>query len=402
MTGSTGQPVLALRGRVVGPDHVLDDGLVLCREDRVEWVGSVTDAPLDAPEVPPSRGWTLLPGLVDVHCHGGSGAGFPDADPDGVRVAAAFHRAHGTTTLLGSLVSAHGDELGSRLRLLADLVDEGVLAGIHLEGPFLSAARCGAQDPRALVPGDPHALSRWLELGRGTVRSMTIAPETAHATTLVKLLAGAGAVVSLGHTDADSATTSALVDHAVGVGARVSATHLFNGMPPMHHRSPGPVAACLAAAARGDLVAELVGDGVHLHDDTVAAVLDLVGPDQVALVSDAMAAAGMADGRYLLGGQPVDVRGGVARLAGEDPEEQRSIAGGTSRLVDVVRRAAAHHGLHAAVTAASATPARLLGIDDRVGSLRPGLSADVLVADGDLVPVGVLVRGEWAVSPACP
>ncbi len=400
MTESAQGQVLALRGRVVGPDRVHDDGLVLCRDGRVEWVGAVADAPADGPELPASRGWTLLPGLVDVHCHGGGGAGFPDGDPDGVRVAAAFHRAHGTTTLLGSLVSAPIRELDSRLRLLADLVDEGVLAGIHLEGPFLSAARCGAQNPGALVPGDPQALSTWLELGRGTVCSMTLAPETAYAATLVDLLAGAGAVVSIGHTDADSAMTTTLIDHAVGVGARVSATHLFNGMPPMHHRSPGPVGACLAAAGRGDLVAELVGDGVHLHDDTVAAVLDLVGPDQVALVTDAMAAAGQPDGRYVLGGRAVDVRGGVARLAGEEPQEQRSIAGGTARLIDVVRRAAAHHGLHAAVTAASASPARLLGIDHRVGSLRAGLAADVLVTDDDLVPVGVLVHGDWVVDPS--
>ncbi len=392
---------LTLRGRVVTPEDVLDDGLVVCRAGLVEWVGDVADAPEGA-SVPDPTDLTLLPGLVDVHCHGGGGYGFPDADADGLRHAAAHHHLHGTTTLLGSLVSAADDELEHRIPMLASLVEEGLLAGIHLEGPFLSAARCGAQDPAALVPGDPQALARWLQLGRGTVRSMTLAPETENVTELVDQLAAADAVVSIGHTDADAATTTSGIEHALGAGARVSATHLFNGMPQMHHRSPGPVAACLAAAARGDLVAELVGDGVHLDDHTVSAVLDLVGPHQVALVTDAMAAAGMGDGSYRLGRLDVEVSAGVARLAGDEPAEQRSIAGGTALLVDVVRRAAAHHGLHAAVTAASATPAALVGLGDTVGSLRPGLSADVLVTDAELVPVAVLRRGQWVGGQPCP
>lgn len=402
MTHAADGQSLALRGRVVTPDAVLDDGLVLCRGQRVEWVGAVADAPPGGRGLPAPQGWTLLPGLVDVHCHGGGGAGFPDADADGARVAAAHHRANGTTTLIGSLVSAPAEVLDRQVRLLAELVDEGVLAGVHLEGPFLSSERRGAQDPAALVPGDPSALARWLELGRGTVRSMTLAPETAHAATLVELLADANAVVSIGHTDAGAAETNAVIDYAVSQGARVSATHLFNGMPPLHHRSPGPVAACLAAAARGELVTELVGDGVHLDDTTVSLVLDLVGPGRVALVTDAMAAAGMPDGHYRLGALQVDVSAGVARLAGDEPEQQRSIAGGTACLLDVVRRAVAHHGLQTAVTAASATPAALLGIDDEVGALRPGLAANVLVTDTDLAPVAVLARGAWVASPPRP
>jgi N-acetylglucosamine-6-phosphate deacetylase len=164
-------------------------------------------------------------------------------------------------------------------------------------------------------------------------------------------------------------------------------------MPPLLSRAPGPVAACLAAAARGELVVELVGDGVHLAPETVAAVFDLVGAGQVALVTDAMAAAGMPDGRYRLGALPVEVTGGVARLA--DDDGPGAIAGGTARLVDVVRHTvAAGVPLPDAVLAATGTPAGLLGRAD-VGGLTPGARADVLVTDADLVPTAVLRAGRW-------
>jgi N-acetylglucosamine-6-phosphate deacetylase len=196
---------------------------------------------------------------------------------------------------------------------------------------------------------------------------------------------------SLGHTDADAARTRAAI---AAVGGPVSATHLFNGMPPMHHRAPGPVAACLAAAARGEMVLELIADGVHLADETVSAVFDLVGPARIALVTDANAAAGQPDGRYRLGSVLTDVVGGVARVAGS--QAGGSIAGGTARLVDVLRRAVRHAGvdLVAAVTAASATPARLLGLPD-VGDLVPGARADVLVTDAGLHPLAVMRAGAW-------
>jgi N-acetylglucosamine-6-phosphate deacetylase len=356
--------------------------------DRVAYAGPAGAWAGELPAPAPDR--LLLPGLVDVHCHGGAGHGFPDAAAGGVREAAAHHLAAGTTTLVASLVSAPAAVLRERLAVLAPMVRAGELAGVHLEGPFLSAARCGAQDPAALVPGDPALLRELLALG-GVV-SMTLAPETAHAGELVAVLREHGALPSFGHTDATAAATTAAI-RAATAGGPLSATHLFNGMPPLLSRAPGPVAACLAAAARGELVVELVGDGVHLAPETVAAVFDLVGAGQVALVTDAMAAAGMPDGRYRLGALPVEVTGGVARLA--DDDGPGAIAGGTARLVDVVRHTvAAGVPLPAAVLAATGTPAGLLGRAD-VGRLTPGARADVLVTDADLVPTAVLRAGRW-------
>jgi N-acetylglucosamine-6-phosphate deacetylase len=386
-----------LRGTVVTGGRIVDDGVVEIVGDRIGRVGAARDWPEDLRPAP--TGHTLLPGLVDVHCHGGAGHGFPEADADGVRAAVDHHRSHGTTTLLASLVSAPAAVLTERIDLLAPLVAEGLLAGIHLEGPFLSAARCGAQDPAALLPGDPALLRDLLDRAGGTVASMTLAPETPRYLGLLGVLAAHGVLPSLGHTDATATHTTAAIRAAGGVP--LSATHLFNGMPPLHHRAPGPVAACLAAAARGEIVLELVGDGVHLDDATVAMVFDLVGPDRVALVTDAMAAAGKSDGRYTLGRMAVDVVDGVARLAATAHGPGGAIAGGTAHMIDVVRRAVRHAGvgLAAAVRAASTTPAALLGLGDELGDLAPGLRADVVVTDGDLRPVTVLHAGARTDAP---
>ena len=370
---------------------MLADGVVETSGDRVVWAGPASERTDQLPE-PAYPGTTIIPGLVDVHCHGAGGFGFPEADRDGSTAAAEHHRHNGTTSVIGSLVSAPPNVLHGRIELLASLVERGTLAGIHLEGPFLSVLRCGAQDPASILDGDPALLESLLAAGRGHIRSMTIAPETAHFAELSTMLTENGVVVSIGHTDASNPTATRSIAHSAH--APLSATHLFNGMAPMHHREPGAVAACLAAAARGQMVVELVGDGVHLADETVSTVFDLVGPHQIALVSDAMAAAGMPDGRYPLGPLDVDVVDGVARLAGQG---DTAIAGGTSRLMDIVRRTVLDAGvdLLSAVTAATATPAALLGLTGIVGDLVPGCRADLVVTDQKLLPRAVMASGNW-------
>ena len=396
----TGPGRYVLRGRLVTPARVLADGVVAVDGARISWVG-------DAREWANDDGWpaavavegTLLPGLVDVHCHGAAGFGFPDADSAGASAAAEHHRTHGTTTLLASLVTAPEPGLLVALDVCAGLVETGGAAGIHLEGPFLSPARAGAQDAAALRAPDLWLLDRLLDAGRGHVRTITYAPELPGAAHLAAHAVDRGVVPCIGHTDSDARTArAALATAAQSTLGRAAVTHLFNGMPVLHSRAPGPVAASLAAAARGEAVVELVADGVHLSPDTVTAVFDLVGPGQIALVTDAMPAAGMAAGRFRLGRLDVEVTDGVARLAGEGPAESRSIAGGTARLVDVLRRTVrdAGVGLLAAVTAATATPARLLGLGEITGSLRPGLRADLLVVDDALHPVRVMSAGRWA------
>lgn len=326
----------------------------------------------------------LLPGLVDIHCHGGGGASFTSGDPDQVRAAAAHHLARGTTSLIGSAVTDAPERMLQVIACLADGVESGDLAGVHVEGPFLSVARCGAQDPAWLVPPDLGLAAELIAAGRGHVRHMTVAPELPGADALAEQLAGSNVVAAVGHTDADAATARAFLRaHPPGL-----VTHLFNGMAPIHHRSPGPAMAALGAAADSGAVVELIADGVHLDDDTVAAVLSLARGNAV-LVTDAMAAAGLGDGEHRLGPQSVVVRDGVARLAHGD-----SIAGGTSHLLDVVRRAV-HAGIapDVAVRAATSRPAEVLGL--AAGTLEVGSTADLLLLDPGWQLISVMKNGTW-------
>ena len=393
---------LRLTGRLVTASTVVQDGVVVVEGDAIRYAGPASELPVAWRDVPvvdlgPGRP-TLLPGLVDAHCHGGAGGEF-GAAADSAATAVRHHHESGTTTVLGSLVSASADEMVAGVRTCAALVARGELAGIHLEGPFLSYERRGAQDPAALIDVDPALVDAALLAAEsagapGAVAQMTFAPERRGADRLPALLGGHGILPALGHTDCDAATAwsslRAALDSAPR-GGRPLVTHVFNGMPPLHHRAPGPLAACLAQAGRGEAVLEVIGDGVHLAAETVRMLFDLVGPQAICLITDAMAASGMPDGSYTLGGRDVLVADRTARLAAGG-----SIAGGVATLLDVVRWCVAEAGIPVldAVTAASATPAHTLGLTG-VGSLAAGQRADVVVVDDDLQLRRVLRRGSW-------
>jgi N-acetylglucosamine-6-phosphate deacetylase len=368
-----------LRGRVVLADDEIGDAVVVLAGDRV------VEVRLPRAGDPDPVG-TLLPGLVDVHCHGGGGHALATTDPDEARAAAAFHLARGTTTLVASLVTDEVTTMAAQARVLAGLVPDGVVAGIHLEGPFLSAQRCGAHPAHLLLGPEPATATLLLTAGGGHVRHVTLAPELPGADAVADLVRDAGAVVAVGHSDADAAAASA----AFRAGAR-SATHLFNAMRPWRHRGSSVVSAALAAAGRGDAVVELVADGTHVDAGTVAAVFDLV-PDRVALVSDAAPPAGLPDGDHVLGRVTLQVRGGVARTP------DGTIAGGSGSLLDVVRFTHREAGvaLPLAVAAATRVPATLLGLDRAlgVGRLAPGARADLLVVGEHLQPLQVWRAGQ--------
>jgi N-acetylglucosamine-6-phosphate deacetylase len=323
----------------------------------------------------------LVPGFVDMHVHGGAGAAFPDGDAEGAMRAVAFHRGHGTTTMVASLVAAGPDELLKTVDTLADLVTDGELAGVHLEGPWLAEGRCGAHDPRQLRDPDASELDRLLAAGNGAVRMVTLAPERPGGLDAVRRIVGAGAVAALGHTDASYALTREAID----AGARVG-THLFNAMAPVHHREPGPAVALLEDDR---VTVELVTDGLHVHPALWEHVVRTAGTGRVAAVTDAMAAAGMPDGDYHLGAMRVTVAGGVARLAAGGDGRVGAIAGSTATtdtlFAKVVRHAAAPRAeaLQRAVALTATTPAKALGLAD-VGAIVPGRRADLVVLDPDL------------------
>lgn len=328
---------------------------------------------------------TWVPGFVDLHNHGGNKGAFHTGTVEDCERAANFHLAHGTTTLLASLVSGTRDELCSQSELLAGLAERGLIHGIHMEGPFISACRCGAQDPSRITEGDPEFFADVIEAARGHLRSITFAPETDNATELMKLCAKHNIIASLGHTDADFATTLAMVEYGRRLGATVTATHLFNAMPQIHHRDPG-AAAALITAGRAQLAhVELVADGVHLDDGTV----DMVAGLGAFAVTDAVEAAGMPDGMYRLGQLDVIVIDGVARIT-DEAGKPAAIAGGTSTLAQQFSRFASRHSLEEAVEFTSTVAADVAGLGLRRGRIDVGFDADLVGLDRTLTPVRVL------------
>lgn len=373
---------MIVTGRVVTPERVLDGYLRIDGDRIVEVVAGAGTEPRREPDGPN----VIVPGFVDLHCHGGGGHTFTTGDPDAARGAAGFHLRHGTTTLLASLVSSPYPLLRAATEGYAPLVAEGVLAGIHFEGPYLSEARCGAQNPAQLRDPSAEELAGLIGLGGGAVRMVTLAPERDGALAAIRLLVQHGVLAAVGHTNASYQQARA----AVTAGATV-ATHLCNAMRPVHHREPGPVVALLDAP---EVVCELIADGVHLHDGMLG-FLARAAPGRTALVTDAIAAAGMPDGRYELGGQPVVVADRVARLATVDGQPG-AIAGSTLTMDAALRRAVrAGVSLVDAAGMAATTPARVLKLAGTVGALVPGLRADLVELDPDLHVLRVMRAGRW-------
>jgi N-acetylglucosamine-6-phosphate deacetylase len=330
--------------------------------------------PVGGVAVVDADGAVLVPGFIDLHGHGGGGFEFDDG-ADAIGGALAVHRAHGTTRSVLSLVSNPVAELERSVAVIAELAERDPLVlGSHLEGPFLAPGRRGAHNPGFLLLPLADVVGRLVSAARGTLRQVTIAPELPGALDAVASLATAGVVVAVGHTEADEGQALAAFDR----GARLL-THAFNAMAGIGHREPGPV----VAAIRDERVtAELILDGVHVHPDVARLLLD-AADGRVALITDAMAAAGAADGHYKLGSLDVAVTDGVARLAGQDGTPG-SIAGSTLTQDQALRTATGRCGLslRAAVAAITSVPARVLGLADQLGRLAPGYAADAVLLDG--------------------
>ncbi|MGW1015123.1 N-acetylglucosamine-6-phosphate deacetylase [Streptomyces niveus] len=387
--------------RVVLPTGVVENGRVRVEAGRIASVGGEADQGVPAASVGGDAGrgssdasvfdltghW-VVPGFVDTHNHGGGGASFTSGGVDEVLKGVRTHQEHGTTTLVASTVTGEMDFLAQRAGFLSELVEQGDLAGIHFEGPFISPCRKGAHSEALLRDPDPAEVRKLLDAARGTARMVTLATELPGGIDSVRLLVEHGVIAAIGHTDATYEQTVEAID----AGATV-ATHLFNAMPPLGHRAPGPIAALLEDER---VTVELINDGTHLHPAALELAFHRAGAGRVAFITDAMDAAGFGDGVYQLGPLEVEVKDGVARLA-----VGGSIAGSTLTLDTAFKRAATIDRLPVTdiVRAISANPAKLLGVYDRVGSLEPGKDADLVILDADFAIAGVLRRGEWVVRP---
>ncbi|MFD4878407.1 N-acetylglucosamine-6-phosphate deacetylase [Streptomyces sp. NPDC058420] len=370
-----------------GADLVLPTGTV--KNGRLIIDGTrITGAAPENAHLVDVTGFTLVPGFVDIHNHGGGGASFTSGTVEDVLKGIHTHRLHGTTTVVASTVTGEMDFLAQRAGLLSELAEQGDLAGIHFEGPFISPCRKGAHSEALLRDPDPADVRKLVDAARGQAKMVTLATELPGGLDSVRLLAELGVIAAIGHTDASYEQTVAAID----AGATV-ATHLFNAMPPLGHREPGPIAALLEDER---ITVELINDGTHLHPAALELAFHHAGAERVAFITDAMDAAGFGDGRYMLGPLEVEVSEGVARLV-----EGGSIAGSTLTLDRAFKRAVTVDRLPVedVVTAISANPARLLGSYDEVGSLEPGKYADLVLLDSEFDLKGVMRRGEWVVDP---
>jgi len=384
--------ILFSRARKLDAAGQVDDFWMLVEGDTIAATGTGSPPPADA-GIDIAGAW-LTPGFIDLHSHGGGGFSYDD-DAEAIRGALAIHRAHGTTRSVLSLVAAPIASLEKSLSTIAGIAAaDPLVLGSHLEGPYLATARRGAHDPRFLRDPQPAELDRLLDAAHGTLRQLTIAPELPNALELIQILVENEVVVAIGHTEADFE----LARTAFDVGARLL-THAFNAMPGIGHRAPGPV---VAAFEDPRVTVELILDGEHVHPD-VAALAFRSAPGRVALITDAMAATGAGDGLYQLGSLDVEVKDGVAHLAGTGSlagsdalAGSGSLAGSTLTQDRALRLAIERVGvpLAEAVGAVTLTPARVLGLESRHGLLAPGYVADAVQLDSQWQVRRVWANGE--------
>ena len=332
-----------------------------------------------------ASGCYVIPGLVDLHFHGSAGADISDGDLAGLHKMGAYEASRGITALCPATMTLPEDVLTRAAQAAAayePAAHEAALVGINMEGPFISPSKVGAQNPDYVRNPSAEEFRRLQEAAGGLFKLVDIAPEEPGAEEFIREMADE-VRISLAHTCTDYDTAH----RAFELGAR-QLTHLYNAMDPMHHRKPGPIP---AAVEHGEVTAEIIADGVHIHPAMVRLAFHLFGDDRMILISDTLRAAGLEDGTYDLGGQDVTVRGPVATI------DNGALAGSVSDLMRCLTVAVRDMGipLASAVKAASANPARALGLDAERGAIEPGKVADAVLLDKETLDVkAVVLRGE--------
>ncbi|MDI6773260.1 MAG: N-acetylglucosamine-6-phosphate deacetylase [bacterium] len=367
-------------GTLLLPEGTASPGFLVIDGERIAHVGDGLHPNPDL-SYPDS---VIAPGFVDLQINGAAGCDFLRPTEAGLAAAHAYLLTAGTVAYLPTLISAPEAQLREALSFFAARMDAGRptgaprILGVHLEGPFLSPERPGAHRPEYLRTPSVEWIGRLVDDFKGLIRIVTLAPELERALEVIRYLASQGVVVAVGHSNASFAQATA----AFNAGARL-ATHLFNAMPPYHHREPGVVGAALAD---GRVTCSVVADLVHVHPAVLAQVAALKGWERTALVTDAIAAAGADQGRATLGDQAVTVASGAPRL------EDGTLAGSVLRMDRAVQNMGEATGAwDQAVGMASTTPARLLGL--KQGELRPGQRADMVILSEDQVVRAVIVGG---------
>jgi N-acetylglucosamine-6-phosphate deacetylase len=384
-----------LRARVITADGLLERGVVAIEHGRF----TAVEADFGRYQVTEDlAGCYLAPGLIDVHTHGIAGADTMDGTRESLAVLSRRYAAHGVTGFLPTTMTQDLDRtvgaiMAARSFMAAQQADGpagALVLGLHLEGPWLTSAYKGAQNGDYLIDPEVESVWRLVEAGAGQIKIVSMAPELPGAAEAIALLRRQGIAVSLGHT----AAVYEVLAQAVALGA-AQVTHCFNAMPQLHHRQPGPVGAALLF---DELTTELIADGLHVHPAVMRLLLRVKGRDRVMAVTDSMSATELADGLYDLGGQPVMVRAGEARL------ESGALAGSTLTLDRAVRNLVdlCELSLPDAVYVAATVPARAIGLGHSKGRVVPGYDADYCLLDEHLLPVRTVVGGQtvWQAAGA--
>ncbi|AKG35959.1 N-acetylglucosamine-6-phosphate deacetylase [Paenibacillus durus] len=379
-----------LYGRVLTPGGIASDGVVAVQDGIIIYAGAARWLPETCsgwPESARVQDGLLIPGFVDVHVHGGAGHDFMYANAQAITEIAGFHAANGTTTMLATTMTASKEAIERVLGEVSSYrlgeMPYAQVAGVHLEGPFISPKWPGAQNPEHIVPPNVNWLKEWEGTYPGLIRQVTLAPEREGAAEVISWLRRHGITAALGHTDAAYEQVIAAADAGLN-----QAVHTFNQMTPLHHRKPGTAGAVMSDER---IRAEIIADGIHVHPAAISILARLKGPNGLILITDAMSAAGLSDGEYAIGDLPVMVQNGVARLR-DNPD---ALAGSTLTMIKGFRYLIQEAGLSLedASRAASLNPAMSLGMERNIGSLEAGKRADILLLDGALNLRGVWIGG---------
>lgn len=370
---------------IITPFDVLYDGEVLIENGKIVGVGKDEElSGASADDVIYGKGQYLAPGFIDIHNHGNSGYDVMDSTEEALDRMAEFHLRNGVTSFLGTVITSSYENMikaSKNIVQYENKEDKSQLLGIHLEGPFFSIDKKGAQPAEYIKTPNMEDMKEIVQISNGNLKMVSLAPEKQGALEIISFLASEGITVAMGHSNGTFDETKGAINH----GATV-ATHLYNGMRSFSHREPGIVGAALTDDR---VFCELIYDRVHLHDAAVKMALKMKGTDKIILVSDAMRAAGLEDGDYELGGQKVIVKDGAARL------ESGSLAGSTLNLRDAVFNMVHYLNIpiHHAIRMASLTPAKAIGVDRNKGSIEVGKDADLILLDGNINIAASIVGG---------
>jgi len=376
-------------GTVFTPFTKIDNGTVYIKNGRIARVGRRISKPLKA-EIVDASGMIVVPGLIDTHIHGGNGSDAMDGTAEAMRKIAEYHARFGTTSMLATTTTESFDRIIRAVRATRAVIEGGTggaeILGIHLEGPYISPERRGAQNVEHVRSPSLAEFKRIFKESANCVRIVTVAPEIKGAMEFIAAIKSKGVVVSAGHSNASYDEMISAIEAGI-----THVTHIFNGMKEFHHREPGIVGAALT---HRELTVSVIADGIHVHPAAITILFRAKGADNIILITDAIRAAGMSDGTYELGGLPVTVKSGVCRLA------SGTLAGSTLTMNMAVRNAVNFLGipLSDALKMASTNAAKIIGFAGTKGSLEEGKDADIAILDGDFNVQSTIAKGRVVVT----